>query len=264
MKIGIFGDSFATGSSNFKKFFMGSGQVYENPTLDWTEIIGSKYLVTNFARAGSSLMFSVKEFLRWHHDFDKIIFVITNQGRITLNDRLDKTDVKGDCVLPNYRHITGLDDVEFKLKENFLNYSYSDAHIIKKAFQAVKQYYFFIHDLDNDCYLQSLMIDDIKKKRPDTIIIPAFNTSFGMEKKINSMNDIMCKENDHWRIDESNIKYFSREHYLDTRHCHLTFENNCIFAEKVLQWLNGTPFSINLDDFVTPQEPITKYFFPIK
>lgn len=260
MKIGIFGDSFAAHSNlEQKRLLTKEGKVIgENMTLGWPEIIESKYQTKHHAQAGSSLIFSVNEFMKYHSYYDKIIFVLTQPGRVLLNNEIEELCNK--IHKRGWHHIAGISDTSRKLK-NF-SLENSDFALIKKAFHAAQNYYYFIQRQENEIYLHKLMIEDIKKIRSDIIFIPAFATSFGNYENITSMWQIMEKEDAHWRTDPANHKYFA-DNYSDLRHCHLTEENNFIFAEKVFQWLNGNSVVINLDDFVCPKDPITRYFIPI-
>jgi hypothetical protein len=58
---------------------------------------------------------------------------------------------------------------------------------------------------------------------------------------------IYAKENTAWNLAGETVI----EEYNDIRNCHMTTENNVIFADKADKWINGEPVHINLDDFVT-------------
>ena len=212
MKIAIFGDSFAHSRM-------------DNSTPGWPEILAKKYTVRNHAQSGSALYYSVDLFLKNHQFADKIIFIVTTPGRLTLpiNDLRKK-------FIPNYHNATSLKEV---FKEDTIFLKVIDAAIG-----------FFLH-VQNDKYekfIHNLMIEEVKRVRPDAIIIDAF----GSPPAFDSMYQIQLKEERAWNYSPL-VASFS-----DRRNCHMTVENNAIFAEKVEEWLHGAPVKINLDDFVTP------------
>ena len=102
---------------------------------------------------------------------------------------------------------------------------------------------FFLH-VQNDQYekfVHNLMIEEVKRVRPDAIIMDAFGST-----GFDSIYQIQLKEDRAWKYSPI-VSSFT-----DRRNCHMTVENNAIFAEKVEEWLHGAPVKINLDDFVTP------------
>ena len=218
MKIGIFGDSYA----NLK----------ENTTPTWVDILSEKYNITNFGIPGSGLFYSINEIKKHHLKYDKIILVVTDPGRLQLPDWIDAGKDKLN------KFFTGLYD--FKLvvpTSNFTN------EVIKEA---VKQYFIYLQNQVYDRYVHSLMVADIKTIRPNIILIPSFGSSSFVFTGA-SMYDITLKENTAWGFADPAI---IAEKYRDRRNCHMTAENNVIFAGEVEKWINGEPVHINLDDFV--------------
>ena len=211
MKIGIFGDSYAANR-------------IENDTKSWVDIIAEKYEVTNYASAGTSLFYSMSIFEQYQHRFDKVIFVVTSPGRLLLDNANNRS-----------LSIAGLRDCETKI-ENTSN------PFELKILHAVRDYYIYVQNYNFNKYVHRLMIEKIKRIRPDTVLIPASLEKFDDIFSGASMCDIELKENNAWGIGG----------IIDYRHCHMTAENNAIFATKVEEWLNGKPVQINLDDFVTP------------
>lgn len=211
MKIAIFGDSFADSRM-------------DNPTPGWPEILAKKYTVKNHAHAGSALYYSVDLFLKHHQFADKVIFIITSPGRLTIPTK----DLRKKFV-PNYHNAMALKEI-FKADTPFLT-------VLDAAIG------FFLH-VQNDQYekfVHNLMIEEVKRVRPDAIIIDAFGST-----GFDSIYQIQLKEDRAWKYSPI-VSSFT-----DRRNCHMTVENNAIFAEKVEEWLHGAPVKINLDDFVTP------------
>jgi hypothetical protein len=208
MKVGVFGDSYAS-------------NVEGNSTLSWVELLGKKYNVTNYSSSGTSLFFSMQLFEEYQAKYDKIIFLVTCPGRILL----DETS----CVNQGARSITGLRNCEYKIDS--LDLSQEDLTV----YNAVKDYFLYVQNAEYDSYVHNLMVEEIKRKRPDTILIPSFKDSFN--GVTNSMRDVQEKEDGMNYVQE------------DSRHCHMSETNNKIFASKVEEWLAGIPVSINLDDY---------------
>jgi hypothetical protein len=67
------------------------------------------------------------------------------------------------------------------------------------------------------------------------------------------MCDIQLKENLAWGITD--------HAKTDVRNSHMTIRNNEIFAEKVIDWLNGGVAEINLDDFISPSMEEKAFYF---
>ena len=211
MKIGIFGDSFAHSRM-------------DNPTPGWPDILAKKYNVENSSQPGSSLYYSVDLFLRKQTMFDKIIFIATDVGRLTLSTLNMRKK-----FIPNHHNAVALKEV-FKNDTIFL-----------KTLDAAIGYFEYIQNVNYDKLVHNLMLEEVKRVRPDAIVLEAFGSP-----NFDSIFQIQLKEEIAWNYSPI-VSSFN-----DRRNCHMTVENNAIFAEKVEEWLHGAPVKINLDDFVTP------------
>lgn len=209
MKIGIFGDSYA---SNVKG----------NTTLSWVDILQLKHDVINYSESGTSLFFSLMKFEKNQTNFDKIIFVVTCPGRILLDEN--------SCLDSSARSITGLRNCQYKIDS--LELSKEQLTV----YNAVKDYFLYVQNSQFDNYIHNLMVEEIKRKRPDVILIPSFKDSF---KGVTvSIRDIQEKEDGMTYIQE------------DYRHCHISEVNNKIFASKVEEWLEGSYVDIDINNFI--------------
>ena len=219
MKIGIFGDSFA--SLKFE----------ENPTPTWVDILSTKYNITNHALPGSNLYYSIKLIQETHLEYDEIILVVTEPGRI-----------KTAKWLP----LEGSEQFVVGLLDSNINNTTIDKFTENKklAYEAARQYFVYLQDSEFDNFIQELMLENILKSKHNIIMIPAFLSSWH-NNSCNSMHQIFLKENKGWGINEED------RIENDIRNCHMTAENNEIFAKKAEKWLNGKTVHINLDDFVT-------------
>jgi hypothetical protein len=217
MKIGVFGDSFAV--------------MKYNTTPSWVDILAGKYNVTNHSIIGSNLYYSVEEIKKHHLNYDKIIFVVTEPGRMKVADWIPLDS--------NRQFVTGKLDKQYIHREELNQYE-------ELVYEAASQYVTCFHDDVYEKYIHNLMLDDIKKVRADMILIPAFMNSW-YNINYSPMIHIYAKENTAWNLAGKTVI----EEYNDIRNCHMIAENNVIFAEKAEHWLNGNHVNINLNDFVT-------------
>lgn len=225
MKIAIFGDSFA----DPKKF---------NPTSSWVDILSEKYDTTCYAKSSSNLYCSVRQLYKNISLYDKCILVATGPHRLHFKTNRENQ--------PEYHFVAGMMNLESKLQ--LLSKTPED-NWLQPYYQAALQYYSFLQDDEFDVYVHNLIFNDIKNKFQNLIIIPGFIDSALEYSGVNVMNDIYLKETLGWGVDPLT---FRKEGYDDRRNCHMTIENNLIFANKVVDWLSGEPVKINLDDFVVP------------
>jgi len=217
MKIGVFGDSFAI--------------LKLNPTPTWVDILSEKYDVTNYAVTGSNLYYSINEIKKHHDQYDKIILVVTEPGRLKVADH-----------------------IPLGLSQQFINGPLDQKYIHRKSlneyerlvWEAANQYYSCLQDDDYERYIHNLMLTEIKTIRPDIVLIPAFLNSW-YNVSGGTMIYIYHKENTAWNFDSTTVV----TQYTDNRNCHMTAENNAIFANKVEKWLDGELVYIDLNDFVT-------------
>lgn len=221
MKIGIFGDSFAT-------------DVKQNSTDSWIEVLGSQFDVTCYGVPGSNLFYSVSKFKEHAAKYDKNIFIVTQAGRIKISDEVPAWN-------EHKRHLGGINSIKFLLeevkdKENF--------QLLRNAYKAAEDYYRYIRDDKFDTYVHELMLQDIMKDT-NTIFIPAFGNSIPGYNGT-ALIDIYFKENLGW----------GKSGYIfqveDTRNCHMTEENNLILGRKLINAINSnSKLTLSLDDFVT-------------
>ena len=220
MKIGIYGDSYADPAKM-------------NPTPSWTSLLETKYSVTNYAVAGSNLYYSLVQIFKNFRSYDKNILVVTQPARLMIPEQYSIPETR-------QRFIAGIDTVE-----HLINDAANDSSLIK-FYESAKQYIMYLQDLRYEDYIHKLMIADLIKKIPNLILIPGFKWS-GLSLNIHSMYEIYVKETSAWNETSDSVRK-----YIDIRNCHMTAENNAIFASKVDQWITGAPVYINVDDFVTP------------
>lgn len=247
IKLAIFGDSFAWDTSS------AWNTSWADVGLSWIDHLRNTnaYSVTNFAKPGTSLYWSKKLFDQNYKNFDQIIFVVTFPNRRITFDKLPDG-----CNQVNntfYNAVSIFDIIENKKQFNSYN-------LIEKNFlMAVRDYYLYIQDDHFDNTMHSLMLDDIKEKRPDAILIPAFPMSIPDldRSKYSSLLDISQKDTLYFGLGE---RMPNSAELHDARKCHMNEENHKILADKMLNFLSGQPVYLNKNDFVNPVKQSDHYF----
>jgi hypothetical protein len=231
MKVGIFADSY------------GDHKPGANG-ITWVEMLEQTYKidVENHSKSGSSVWYSYNEFKQHQHKYDKIVFLITGDGRITVPLPPKYTDIR---LIHTTGHTRG-----FRNAMN--NKEYKNDIYLKNIADSLEKYYAYLHDPVKDQEVNRLLCEEVRRTRPDTLFIPCFK------------NSVMVTGHSLWDIHEIDIKYYNLlEGYAvekENRHCHMNQENNSVLAEKVNGWINGQVFDLNPAHFTTPTHPVSYYF----
>lgn len=245
MKIGIYGDSYAD-------------PIKKNPSADWMDTLRSKYSdVVTYGVGGSNLYYSVCQFKETHHLFDKKILLVTSPFRVwAKNSSIIPKDHR---FLPSPWYIKSRIDFQ----KTYNNDPVSREHNIK-LFEAAIIYMSFVVNKEEEIYKHQLMIKDILSMDPDTILVPCFHFS-GVDNVKGHLGSIVKKENKAWNTTDEEFINFNID---DLRNCHMTAENNLIFAEKIIDVIeNGTPLSLDQNDFVDPSVDSKEFYikkYPIR
>jgi hypothetical protein len=234
MRVGIFADSY------------GAHKPGANG-LPWTEMLQKTYSldVENHSKSASSVWYSYNQFKMHQHKYDKIVFLVTGQDRTTIPIPSKYSDDRLCHVTAG--HIDGFKHIILNNKE------YQKDAYLRNIAVALEKYYMYLHDHIKDFEVNKLMYEEIKRVRPDALIIPCFKNSV-------TGDDISL-----WDIHEIDIKYYNlmEKHAVagrENRHCHMNQENNAILAEKINKWVNGQEFVLYPSHFTTPTKPVDYYF----
>jgi hypothetical protein len=216
MKIGIFGDSFGDKS-----------HIPETATSKaWTTYIAKEFDTDNHCASGSSFYYSAKLFLKTHHLYDKIIFLVTDPGRLE--------------VPPNF----GINIKQSRIP------SITHANMMAEetgniVYKVAADYFFYFSDLDKECFFQYAAIDKLRSIRKENILfLPCFQHSV----------DEVDRKNELFRIaslDETNSILEKSGRINDTRHCHFNNQNNIIFANNIKNWILNGVWNFNINDYVS-------------
>ena len=119
---------------------------------------------------------------------------------------------------------------------------------------SVLNYYIYIYQENHVNLIHTSLVEYCKTLRPDIILVPNFYNSFDHISG-NTLTDIFAMENAAWEIEYPLFDY-------DMRKCHMTKENNEIFANTVDSWLHGSRAVIDINSFVKPV--LSKEFYIFK
>jgi hypothetical protein len=239
MKIAIYGDSWADNQQTlhdpnnlnnfqtkiFKKAFKQLGYTNKDVFIHninskykcWVDMLSEKFTVTTYAQGGSDCYFSYKKFLETHDQYDKIIFLKTFPGRLSLHDGIWYHYINPSSILE--------DD---------------------KVSSVIKDFFVYVQPKDNFRFelFDNLMIEDVLRKRPETLYIDvdSSNTTQSIP-----LYDIYKTESILWNID------FENNNYVDARQCHMSYENNVMIFNKIYDSIvHSVPFSLSRLDIVEP------------
>lgn len=209
MKIGIFGDSYASQPSQ------------SNPShLQWWQYVQQQcpnIKITNHTHGGSALHYTWKQFHAHQHKYDKVIVCVTNNSRLWLPHLPRKWDME---------HISNTD---------MFAYRKFDPSVTKLMKKAVTLYY---HHIINDAEAQDLWklrVDNMKNTNLNALYLDCF------------YNDAPCS--DWIPLYYISLLDGDINGWKDPRANHFNDTNSRIFAQKIIKWIETNQFSLNITDF---------------
>jgi hypothetical protein len=165
MNLGIYGDSFAD---------TGVNQVAELAELAWPCLLARHFdQVHNHALAGTSLFWSMSQFERTHHLYDRIIFLVTSTGRWP--GMLWAQGMSQPRPIPGIRSCSQEADLIAQAAISAV-----DQRLLQRTIRAVELWYADAQVRPFEDYVQKLMTDRIIVLRPDAIIVPIDRESTGL------------------------------------------------------------------------------------
>jgi hypothetical protein len=229
MKIGIFGDSFGDDYNMWPDPYSGVGH-------SWVDYLRSHNLeIDNYSCGGASLFYSYQKFISTYQEYDKIIFLVTSSGRISV-------------PLGNTTEEFNVSALHHKLR------NCADA---KRKIQltAIRDYFMYVKNDIFDNLVHKLLLEDISKKHNSMLMIPCFANS-GIDNQI-PLVAIPRFEADFWNMEE--VMPWSDTEY-DARKCHMGEENNLMLGQEIHNWVRTENYNLNQENFKTPTKEFTHYF----
>lgn len=223
-KIGIFGDSFGDKAT---------GVAETETSKAWSSYICQEFDADNHCASGSSFYYSANLFLKTHHMYDKIIFLITLPGRIEVAKPFSED------IMPN--RISNFDHATSLVEE----LSIGNGHLNDKIYQTAVNYFLYFHNFEQDCFFQYAAIDKLKNIRKENILfLPCFFQSVDeLDRKNNELFQISS-------LDETNSTLKKIGRMNDCRHSHFNDQNNIIFAKNIKNWILNGVWDFNIHDYV--------------
>ena len=219
----------------------------------WTKLLeeSNDYEVVNKAAGGSSLYYSYTQFNQLCNEFNKIMLVVTHPGRLYC-------PIIGGCnCWSSSAHHTSSFWLE-RNKERIKEKHPTNIAAIRQL-DAIRDYFLYIQDYSKDQEMDQLMLDDMKRRRPDIVLVPAFKDSwYKPDHPTLWLDQISLMEIQHYNISYDDLR--STSGYVDCRKCHMSEKNNQILYEKSLKWLKGDPVEFDISEFEKSTEPREKYF----
>lgn len=210
MKIGVFGDSYA----NHKA---------ANPNhLQWWQYVQQEcpdINIETYGVAGSSMYYTWKQFHDNQHKYDKVIVCMTTSNRLWM-PHLPKDW--------NLEHVHNLDVMKYRTS--------IPINVKSTMNKALKLYYKYIINVDEQKDIWRLQIADIKRTRPDGLYFSGFNPSI-------EISDYMPLNN----ISELDGNLMSTQQ--DHRANHFNDKNCRLFADKIVNWIQTNQFSLDITEF---------------
>lgn len=233
MKVAIYGDSFA---QNFWDSRYSPGE-------SWVDILSDRYEIRNFSVSGSSVWFSYTTFINNQSKFDRNIFLISNDERIYFH----RLETKVSIIDHAHFQVHQLLDIKDLYNSRFSDNKYKNE--ILDIWTAATNFRRMVDTSDEDKLKNFLLLEHMKNKyAASSIFINCFdgNEYFMQDSNFMSLVDIRNLENRAWNLyDDVDI--------LDIRHCHMTNDNNAIFAEKLDTWIRTNNFDMAINDFIVPK-----------
>lgn len=244
-KLAIYGDSFA--AINYSR-------LHEASTgLHWINVLRLVWPQTSvYAEPATSLYWTYRNFVETHARHDRVIVIATAPLRVTIRNHLHQN-------IPI--SASSINQVEWVLKNSSMDPN------VRKAFGALKDYLIWVQDEQMDTDMNQWILDDIRRQRPDAIIIPIGKPyGWGHEhaslKGLVSMSDIQ-------RIAVASLRpelldQFDREglNVEETGwvQAHMTPEVNTYFAQLVDDALEQGIWAPKLVEHVDHNLPWSHYY----
>jgi len=228
MNIGVFGDSFADSQT----------------TKDiWWKYLANDYqhTVKSFGENGAGLVFSARQIIELGKDYDLVIWCVTSPNRLTIWDR---TNFKETAI-----HITGRHHKIYDNKE------------IQEKINIAEQYLNQVFDWPDGDFVGRCIVEFVKSKVPNLLIIPSFPTPVYQDLSITRFNlfDLCVKETTTYFPDGRELADIYDE-YQDQRAGHLTTQTHQKLAELISKSLTPGLFTTDYENFSSPTELFENIF----
>ena len=239
LKLAIYGDSFTDPVTLLSDIPL----VAE---IAWVNLLKRDYDTVTYGLGGSSVYYSYSIFKNTHHNYDKIIFLITSPDRWPVPlEHLDYSTF-----------IPGLHAVEGRIKDLKCWDIRTQIKLRPKLF-ALRNFYHYLFSEKMAKAMQEwndLMVADIKRERPDTVFVTYDTMVF---KYMAAFQDQVPGFPNHLRL--SSVGVYSE--YIDFRTaCHFSEEVNNIVYNDAKKALETGTWNVNIPDVIPHSHHFDYYF----
>ena len=223
--VAVFGDSFTDPRAN---------------TIAGYATWSSNY--TSYGKDGSDIYYSYLQFLEHHEKHDKIIFAVTECNRHSrqYNDN-------------EWRHFSDPNTLEMRLK-------YAESFEDKKVYETMHNLFKYIIANNNsrEFNISNILINEIKRIRPDTLFIRLFENTPGP----NVLYLLKISNLEKGNINISDWRDKSYRGMIDIRLQHLTRESHDVITNEIEKaWANGDQWlDMDYDTFKNLEFDKDEYF----
>jgi hypothetical protein len=246
-RLAIYGDSFATALTR-------NGL----QARAWVSQLDDLYSVSHMALPSTSVYWSYRRFLNTYQDYDRVIFVVTCPNRVTVAH----VQAAGGPL-----RATSLHQLLW-FKEQFQPFD----RLVDKTITALEQYYTYLHDPQEDMVMCDLMVQDVMRRRPDSLVIPISRSDLAppcLADRV-SFSDLQALiirslKPEYQEIFDQNYGWIIQAERQTQ--CHMTLEANDLMAQWVKtalatgQWAPSIPQMLaheNPWDYYYAEEPALK------
>jgi hypothetical protein len=247
--VAIYGDSYADDKGyrlNHLGETIAKWQYYSFLGPSYIELLEQDFEIIRYGKEGSSLYYSLKIFEETHHQYDHVIFHVTEPGRFEIHQRDYNFDSKENIGIfgPNVlawlkKTIRALPYSKFMKTRNFLKYL---------------EDFYFVHIWKNrqQWFEHRILRDKIIRLRPDALILDGFSE----DGNKNNLDFVQRYENSCWGVDHN----FWPPGSVDIRKCHMSEENHKVLYDAVYNFLkNSKKFELAELPWQCPQKPADYY-----
>lgn len=215
ISLGIFGDSYAEVIKGVPDWARG-----------WPDLLGEEYLITNYAWSASSFEYTYKQFMRNHAVHEQVVVLVTNPHRFGH----EPMTIDGKPVWIN--SVGTLEGLHHSGKGLL---SIEDMNRL----DALRNYWVYLQQLNGVFLTAPLMLAEIRRQRPDALIIPCFPWPYANDvfETSPTMQDLQsaCLRGlrSDWLCDDAFWNQGVYPYKEKSMLCHLTLEANQIMAASV-------------------------------
>lgn len=243
MRIAIFGDSFSTVNDYF--------QQARPQGVCWAQLLADQYTVDNFSANGTGLAYSYQKFCQ-NLDYDRVIFAAGANHRLYL-ENIETED-------PTLKHVDVKAILDKKVGDAWIQHRFHKEPSIDwdTILEFAQQYFRYVYSSDTADAIDQLQLAHVKST--NSLLLPCFESTLVAQPEIFdtcriALSNITEAENTLCNTTFAKLTKLKKQtasYAQDTRHCHMSDENNQMLYEKIVTWIDTGEFALSDTDIQTP------------